>query len=273
MEITYIPGEGAVETRGGVPVNRTLSAAQGSQESAFGSLEEYQENQLANTALGLSRRAQTALSLENTTDQDLDQGTFNASAAALEQRLQQVQNLLYYSTNPVEKSQLAQEAEQLASQLVSQRFTGAEDIGSPDEVESYGEAIRAELGSDVVNEVLANAADVLASAAVDEFNEDVLNDADPLVQKAGFKTLQQLKDNPQAFATDRSEWHPLDTDTVDQLAEAFGEQRAAEIQAISYAVAAGPKTPAQALKLAAKDPGLFQALVRGAQEGYFKLMF
>ena len=272
MEITYIPGEGAVETRGGVPVNRSLSATQGAQESAFGSLEDYQENQLANTALGLSRRAQTALSLENTTDQDLDEGTFSAAAAALELRLQEVQQRLYHSINPVEKSQLAQEAEQLACQLVTHRYSGAE-LDSPDDVESYGEFVRAELGSDVVNDVLLNAADVLSSDAVDEFNKDVLNDADPLVQRTGFKTLQQLRDNPQAFATDRSEWQPLDTDAVDQLAEAFGEQRAAEIQAISYAVSAGMTTPAQALKLAAKDPGLFQALVRGAQEGYFKLMF
>ena len=85
--------------------------------------------------------------------------------------------------------------------------------------------------------------------------------------------FSKMVQNPQAFATDRSEWKPLESSTVDQLSEAFGEQRASEIQAISYAVAAGKTTPAQALKLAAKDPGLFAALVKGAQQGYFKLMF
>jgi len=273
MEITYIPGEGAVETRGGVPLHRTISSPQEAQESAFGSLEDYQEHQLANTARGLSRRAQTALSLESTTDQDLDEGTFNPAAAAVEARLQQVQQQLYRSTDPLAKAQLAHEAQQLASQLVTHRYAGAEDPGGSDLAETYADSVRAELGGAEVDTILANAAEVLTAEVAAEINEDFLNDADPLIQKAGFVTLQQLKNNPQAFATNRSEWRPLDSSTVDQLSEAFGEQRASEIQAISYAVAAGKTTPAQALKLAAKDPGLFAALVKGAQQGYFKLMF
>ena len=273
-EYTYDPVAGTgVETRGGKAVNVEGESAFVA-EKGFGTLEDYQDHQLDQTAKGLSRRAQERAATYRTTDQDIDEGTYNPELVAIEEKLQSVQQKLLRSTNPLEQARLATEAEALATQLVSGRLAAEDPTIDPSELDgnSFEDQIKAELG-DRVNEILQHAADVLPAEAVEEFNQEVLNDQDPLIKKAGFKTLEALQKRPECFNTDTESWSPLTSDQVSRISEEFGPQRAEEIKAISYAVASGHATPAQALKLAAKDPGLFNALVQGAARGYYKVMF
>jgi hypothetical protein len=269
-EFTYIPGEGAVETFNGRPIAVQPENAY-VESQGFGTLEDAQDYQRDQTALGLAQREMVAHQQRGVSDEDLDNGTYNVALAALEQLLQEKQQELYNTSNPVLAVQLAQECEALAGQIVNGRRAE-----SPSQDEEDGntieDQIRAEHG-DRVNEILANAAQVLAPDVIEEYNKEVLADEDPLVKKAGFKTLQALQERPDAFNTDHSTWSPLTNDQVSRISEEFGHQRASEIQAISYAVATGRTTPAQALKLASKDPGLFNALVQGAARGLYKVMF
>jgi hypothetical protein len=266
-EYTYDPLTGtASETRGGRSIYTSITAA--TEEQSLGSREEIERAQQERTASALARRASVNQRTAGTTDQDLDEGTFNVASANLELQLQQVQQRLYHSTNPAEQAKLAHEAEELAAQLVGAR--AVEDPARYEDEQSIQQAIREEMGPRAA-EVLANAADNLSEESTSQLNE-ILSSDDELTVRTSMQVLEGLKDHPEAFSTDRSSWNTISQDQFSQLVDLVGAENANDIQTISAAIASGVATPAEVLKTVSRDPVLLKALITGAQAGVYQLM-
>lgn len=268
MEFTFDGATGqAVQTRGGVPMEQHFDNAL-SEERGF-SLDEIERHQLDSTASNLARRAQQDHYQRGITDQDLDEGSFNYRQAELEGLLQQVQAKLYASTSPVEQARLAREAEAIATELVQGRAQESpEDFNDEESIEA---AIKSELGPEV-EEILNFAAENLSTESSEGINE-ILESGDDAEKKTAFNTLQKLKEHPEAFHTDRSEWVGLYQEQVDRLSEVVGPEVANDIHTLSHAIAQGVTSPAEVMRLASKDPALLRGLMEGTRQGIFRLMF
>ena len=271
-EYTYDPVAGtSVETRGGRAVNVEGESAFVA-EKGFGTIEDYQDHQLEQTAKGLSRRSLERTAVYRTTDEDIDQGTYNPELVAIEEKLQNVQQQLMRSNNPLEQARLATEAESLASQLVNGRLAeGSDPTIDPNEGDgnSFEDQVRAEMG-DLASQILQNAADNLPEESSAHLNE-LLSDSDELVKKTTFRTLEQFQKHPEAFVTDRSQYANFNDSTVSRINEIAGPTVGDQICILNAALVAGHTTPAQVMKLAAKSPHLLRGLMDCAKAGVIKI--
>lgn len=270
-EYTFDPAAGeAVETRGGQPTNtRPGSESAFVEEKGFGTHREYEEAQYDRTAAGLAQRAERERLQRGLTDQDVDEGTYSYERAQLEETLQVIQQKLHRSTSPVEQAKLAFEAEAVAAKLIGVRQDEAPTSDQLSE-DDFADAIRAELGDDV-NEILANAAEVLDSGTAEEFNQ-VLSSDDKQAQKLAFNTLKAVKSNPEAFHTSREGRVGMNNEQLSRLTESVGAEVANDLHTISHMMAAGKLSTAQALATVAKSPAHLRALRTGVDAGIFKIM-
>ena len=269
-EFTYNPATGQGEqTHGGQPVNiSSKSDSAHSEANGLGSLEEVQEHQLQQAARNLSRRANLEHNASHTSNEDVDRGNVNPQIAATEQLLMETQQKLHRSTSPVEQARLAAEAEKLAATLVQAQEQGLDPtLQTEVATEDIGQAMRAELGDEVVDGALHFAADNFERETNQELNR-IFEEGEAHEIHGAVRGLQLLQKNPDWIGSEAS---ALDPGQVGELCSQYGNTIGSQIAQYSLQLEQGTIKKSQVVAEVMRDPSLGKAIFHAAANGLISI--
>lgn len=258
-------------TRGNGASDRGFDSA-ASEVQGLASQEEVALHRESVTAKNLANRAAEEYVTGGTTDEDLDNGTYNAEVAAKEERLAAIQAQLYKASSPAEIAQLEQQAFALANEIVTGRAADLPSVAE-DEFESqqeFDDEVKQVLGEDWERAISA-AQERFSEEEITTINDELLSDSDPLVRKAAAYGLKELVNNKEAINTSRENAQGIAETYLGDLTERYGSDTADKINTISQAVLHGHTTSAAAFKLVARDPKLLGSMLQEVRSGRMKL--